>query len=248
MALLEEFEKQGNWLFRWRSYLPFVVIPLVAYALTQSEVLERIAGLQIQTAWEVFSILVSVSGLLIRFFTVGWSAKGTSGRNTHEQVAESLNTKGIYSIVRHPLYLGNFLLMLGFLLFTQVWWLVVISVLLFWLYYERIMFAEEGFLRKKFGGEFTEWSTKTPAFFPRFKNWKRPSQPFLFKKVLRREYSSVLGIISVFVVLKFMAELLGENEIKVKPISFIFLGIGFAIYGTLRFLSKKTTLLNFEKN
>ena len=34
--------------------------------------------------------------------------KNTSGRNTHDQVADSLNTSGIYSIVRHPLYVGNF--------------------------------------------------------------------------------------------------------------------------------------------
>lgn len=244
MALHEEMIKQGNWLFRWRSYLPFVAIPLVTYALTQSEILEKVAGYQVQTAWEILSISVSVFGLLIRFVAVGYSAAGTSGRNTHAQVADSLNTTGIYSVVRHPLYLGNFSLMMGFLLFTQVWWLVAVSILIFWLYYERIMYAEEEFLRQKFGSLYEDWASRTPTFFPNLRKWKKPDQPFSFRKILKREYSSLLGIIAAFFVLKFFAELLGEHKFSIKPLSFFFLGAGFLIYGILRFLSKKTTLLN----
>ncbi|MGB8874133.1 MAG: hypothetical protein WCC75_12145, partial [Desulfobaccales bacterium] len=43
----------------------------------------------------------------------GLPPRGTSGRNTQGQVAETLNTTGIYSLVRNPLYLGNFLIWLG---------------------------------------------------------------------------------------------------------------------------------------
>ncbi|MBI4387562.1 MAG: DUF1295 domain-containing protein [Candidatus Omnitrophica bacterium] len=246
-SLREEFEKQGAWLFRWRSYLPFLSIPLVTYALTQSEYFGRSVGHVQQTLWEIFSISVSVIGFLIRCMTTGWAAKGTSGRNTHGQVAESLNTTGIYSVVRHPLYLGNFFLTLGFLLFTQVWWLVTISALAFWLYYERIMCAEEEFLRQKFGNAFLEWVNETPAFFPNFRKWKRPSTSFSWKWVLQREYSSLFGLISAFVLLKFFAELLGENEIELKPLPYVLLGIGFVIYSVLRFLSKKTKFLNINR-
>ena len=247
MALREQFEKQGEWLFRWRSYLPFLAIPIVTYALTQSEYFGRKHGHIQQTLWEVFSISISAVGFLIRCFTTGWAAKGTSGRNTHGQVAESLNTTGIYSVVRHPLYLGNFFLTLGFLLFTQVCWLVIISILIFWLYYERIMCAEEEFLRRKFGDQFIEWAGRTPAFFPNFRNWKRPSTSFSWKWVFRREYSSLFGLISAFVALKFFAELLGEAKIESKPLPYILFGVGFLFYLILRFLSKKTKFLSVDQ-
>ena len=33
MALDDEFRKQGEWLFRWRSFLPIILIPLIAVAI-----------------------------------------------------------------------------------------------------------------------------------------------------------------------------------------------------------------------
>ncbi|NLL27934.1 MAG: DUF1295 domain-containing protein [Bacteroidales bacterium] len=43
--------------------------------------------------------------------------KGISGKNTEKQIADFLNTKGMYSIVRHPLYLGDFLMWLGLFIY-----------------------------------------------------------------------------------------------------------------------------------
>ncbi len=148
MSLREEIEKQGNWLFRYRSYISLIFLPLFLLALKDTEVIEKIFGDSIEDAWEVFCVVIS-TGLFIRCLTIGYVPKGTSGRNTNKQRADRLNTTGMYSVVRHPLYLGNFLIMLGMMMFIQVWWIVIISVLAFWLYYERIIFAEEEFLRKK---------------------------------------------------------------------------------------------------
>jgi len=75
--------------------------------------------------------------------------KNTSGR-TNSLIAERLNTTGMYSIVRHPLYLGNFLIVFGIVLFIQVLWFGIIVLAGYWFYYERIIFAEEEFLRKRF--------------------------------------------------------------------------------------------------
>ena len=101
-----------------------------------------------------------------------FTASHTSGRNTEGQVADSLNTTGMYSIVRNPLYLGNFLMILGVVLFLRIWWIPALYATLFALYYERIIFAEEMFLRDKFGQDYLAWASKTPAFFPKFALWK----------------------------------------------------------------------------
>ncbi|MBI4397597.1 MAG: hypothetical protein HY586_00550 [Candidatus Omnitrophica bacterium] len=243
MAMKEEFEERGNWLFRHRGVFPFLIIPLLVIALKDSEYLERTFGNHLQTVWEVFCISLSILGGLVRCLTLGWIAEGTSGRNTKGQMAETLNTEGMYSIVRHPLYLGNFLIVLGMVLFVQVWWFVIIFVLLFSVFYERIMLAEEAFLRQKFGQQFLDWSSKTPAFFPKFSAWKTPEKHFSFRMVFKREYSTLLGVIIGFIALKFSGNLLAENELKFKLSWIILLAIGTLIYFVLRFIRKKTRLL-----
>ena len=247
MGIREEFEKEGNWLFRYRSHLPLLAIPLVLAALRHSEFLERVGHKHLQTYWEVFCVAVSYLGFVVRCLTLGSVPEGTSGRNTKGQLAEVMNTTGMYSVVRHPLYLGNFLITFGIILFFQVWWFAVMGVLIFWLYYERIMFAEEEFLRKKFGEDFVKWSEKTPAFIPDFAKWKKPRLPFSWKMVLKREYSGFLGIIVAFVSIKFCADFLAENELVFRKSSIAFLAFGFIVYFTLLFLRKKTKLLHIEK-
>ena len=152
MALSEEFTQQGQWLFRWRSYLPLICLPLIVVAIVQ-------ANGSFATPWheisEYLGFGISVVGLVVRILTVGHTPAGTSGRNSRHQIANELNTTGMYSIVRHPLYLGNYLIGLGISTVLLVWWLPVMYSLLFCLYYERIMFTEEAFLREKFGEEFT---------------------------------------------------------------------------------------------
>jgi protein-S-isoprenylcysteine O-methyltransferase Ste14 len=162
MPLIEEFESVGHWLFRWRSYLPLVTAVLL------------LSGLQyfsypfgshfLDELWEVICLSVSFAGLVIRALTVGSSASRTSGRNTAQQIAGTLNTTGMYSIVRNPLYLGTFLMVLGVVIFLRVWWIPLIYVLFFALYYERIIFAEEMFLRREFGKEYIKWACKDTGF------------------------------------------------------------------------------------
>ena len=170
--LQEEFEKTGKWLFRWRSYFPLTLIGVILLGLRHSE--GPYHSQMGDELWEIIWPMISLLGVVIRIYTIGYTPRGTSGQNTRRQEAEVLNTTGAYSVVRHPLYLGNFFILLGISMFAGLWWISLISILAFWLYYERIMFAEEAFLRRKFGKEYEEWANKTPAFLPRLKNWKRP--------------------------------------------------------------------------
>jgi len=154
MALQEELEKQGVWLFRYRSYLPLVVLLIGTILYLRTEIYPDTFFLE-ETPYEIFyemgCLLVSLLGLFIRIYTVGHTPKNTSGRNVKNQLADYLNTTGSYSVVRHPLYVGNFLMWLGPALITGNLWFIVAFCFFYWIYYERIMFAEEQFLRKKFG-------------------------------------------------------------------------------------------------
>ncbi len=192
MALKDSFEKSGNWLFRYRSYVPLIIL------LTIFPVVRNAPNKQYEGLLTLFSIVLSMAGLVVRAYTIGTTPRGTSGRNTQKQVAETLNTTGIYSIVRHPLYLGNFLMWAGLAVFTFNLGYFVIIILVFWIYYERIMFAEEAFLRRKFGQSFEAWSKNVPAILPDFRLYRPTELPFSIKSVLRREYSGVLALAAVY--------------------------------------------------
>lgn len=246
VALRESMEKQGNWLFRWRSYFPLLGIPILLIALRNSGYIERMFGDLANTFCGIFSVFVSFLGFCIRFITAGYVSGGTSGRNTRTQIADMLNTTGMYAIVRNPLYLGNFIIILGLVLFIQVWWFALIFWFGFWIYYERIIFAEEEFLRKKFGNVFLEWAARTPVFFPKFSNWKKPELSFSIRTAIRREFPTFFAIAAAFIVINMASDLLTEMEFKINTAWVIVFSIGLMIYLVLYFLKKKTRILHVK--
>ena len=241
MALREQFESSGGWLFRWRGYMPLAIIALIVFVMRDFHYLGNSPHLN--SLWEIGCVAVSFLGLGIRAYTIGHTPKNTSGRNAREQRAESLNTSGIYSIVRHPLYLGGFFIYLGIVLFAHVWWLAVICVLAFWLYYERIMFAEEFYLRGKFGSAFEQWAERTPAFVPAPRLWQPPNLPFSLKNVLRREYNNFFSAVLILFVLDGLGRYFAEGRVRLDLAWTIFLGVSFAIWIVLRTIKRNTEWL-----
>lgn len=245
MALAQELERLGNWLFRRRSYLPLLLLVVFLLALAE---LGKVPGhTPPGQFWEFFCLAVSSLGLLVRLLTVGFVPRGTSGRNTLKQVAEVLNTSGMYAIVRHPLYLGNFLMWLGIALFLQVWWLALLIVLIFWLYYEKIMYAEEAFLQAKFGESFLVWAEQTPLFIPRPSRWRAPTLQFSWRSALKREYASFFAMIATFFSLHLLSRLWLQRTLTLAPVWLVIFFSSLTLYLAVRFLKKKTHLLDDDR-
>ena len=137
MMIRDRLANDGRFLFRWRSYAPLVLLPLLLAALPEGERISRAVGPTVEHAIFFVSVFVAFVGLAIRWVTVAFVPGGTSGRSTLGQRADQLNTSGMYSIVRNPLYLGNFVVILGVVICVKVWWLVAIVALCYWLYIER---------------------------------------------------------------------------------------------------------------
>jgi protein-S-isoprenylcysteine O-methyltransferase Ste14 len=194
-------------------------------------------------AWDGGCLALALVGQVVRFFTVGFVPRGTSGRNTREQVADTLNTSGMYAVVRNPIYLGNFIIWFGLSLFMKSVWFTTVISLFFIVFYERIIFREEAFLRQKFGDAFREWAAATPVILPRFKNWRPPSLPFSFKSAINREYGTFFAIITTFTVLELLGGLFNSGKLRLDAVwvkLFIFSGV---LYLTIRYLKKKTKVL-----
>lgn len=190
--------RQGRWLFRRRGWLPVLLLPMFALALDDFERIEVHFGEPVQEAWEILSVAVAFIGLALRALIVGYVPAGTSGRNARQQRADALNTTGMYSMVRHPLYVANYVGVLGILLYAQSIWLAVVISMIYWLHYERIIMAEEAFLSEKYGERYRTWADATPALIPRFKFFSAPDLTFSWKSVLRREYPSLLSTVIAF--------------------------------------------------
>ena len=246
--LKDQLENQGGWLFRWRSFLPALLLPLVAFAFYESRSVLTLLGEDSEAIWDAVCIALSFAGLGVRILTVGFVPAGTSGRNTQEQRASELNTTGIYGTVRHPLYLANYLMFLGFVLALKVWWFALIAVLVYILYYERIMMAEERFLQSRFGARYTEWASRTPAFLPRLSGWTTPAYSFSLRSVLRREYNGFYLILVYFTLLDLLTDLVLEGEsfvdwAQAESAWLATFAAGTLAYVVLRHLKKHTGLL-----
>lgn len=243
MALVHSFEKNGNTLFKYRGQIPLFLfllsIPTVYF--TDYQYIKYNPSLDLFLL--ITCVVLSISGQVIRAIAIGTANKYTSGRNTKEQVAEALNTKGIYSTVRHPLYLGNYFMWIGIVLFTYNIWFVLVVSLLFWLYYERIMFAEERFLERKFGEEYVSWSMKVPPFWPSLKNHIKTEIPFSMKTILRREYSGISATVIGFVFVAFLRESFIAGKPQFLASHGIVLVVALLFSFILRTLKHKTKLL-----
>jgi len=244
MTLREEMLRSGDWCFRRRGYLPLVLIAPTLIALGQSE--PPLRGHPLEDAWKAVCLAVALVGLAIRVYVVGHVPRETSSRSTRRRKAVKLNTTGMYSIVRHPLYLGNFLIWLGISMFYGAWWLAAIFVLSFWLYYERIMLVEEEFLREKFGHAFVEWADRTPAFLPRLSQWQSPSLPFSLRMVLRKEYPGLMALVAAFFCLELCESSLAARRLVVEPFWGALGAFVLSTFFLLRLLKKRTSLLDVK--
>jgi len=243
MALVHEFENSGNWLFKRRSWLPAVMIVagiIVMYIGNRQAILFDMRD-------ELIFLGVSFLGQIIRILTVGFTPKNTSGRNTvNGQLADELNVTGIYSLLRHPLYLGNFFMWLGPVLFLRSVCFTIIFVLLYWLYYERIMFAEEQFLRRKFGEIYDKWSETVSSFIPYSFRYIPPGLPFSVRNVLKREYNSFVNIFVIFALLDLFRNFFLSGRIYLTGM-WIYLSVSaLVIWFIIRTIHKSTKWLEVE--
>lgn len=245
MRLADQQLNQGNTFFRNRSFIPLLLFPLAFYATGRT--------IQQHPDWylhntinipEILCLILCIMGLVIRIVTVGFTPANTSGRNTQQQLADELNTTGIYSIVRHPLYLGNYFIWLGLaVLSADVMFLLVFS-LLYFIFYERIMLAEENYLASKFGDQYEQWSNEVPTIVPAFSQWKSCELQFSWKKVMAKEKNAILAVFIVLTVFQWWTDIVQSGTVKL-PHAWTLIGLCLTsvLYIVLKTLKYKTQLL-----
>ena len=185
--------KTGKFLFKKRTFTPIPII-LIVFIFFKPMNLEK-GNIPVTLA----GIFLSIIGEIIRIFAVGYSFYGTSGRESYLR-ADNLNVKGIYSIVRNPLYIGNFFIFSGVLIvYSNLIALLLFDFFLIIQYY-FIILSEENFLLNKYRKIYEHYCMKVSKIFPNFKNYQKPDHKFNFKKALFKEKSSILNLLIMFII------------------------------------------------
>jgi protein-S-isoprenylcysteine O-methyltransferase Ste14 len=131
--------------------------------------------------------VIALLGILVRLYASGFVMKN-----------KELATDGPYAFVRHPLYTGNILMLVGFCLANgQIWpWLVGAFFLWFW--YPTAISYEDNKLERIFGDSWRAWSANTPALMPRRVSGNQSSENhWSFIKSMRQNWEPVIVVYSL---------------------------------------------------
>jgi protein-S-isoprenylcysteine O-methyltransferase Ste14 len=121
---------------------------------------EAIAGLLILRA------AIGTPIVLLSFYFESKSCSVLGKPQSHPQEIRKLVTSGIYSKMRHPVYLGRMLMNLGFLIIFPIVPMLIVAIVFVIVWYLMAL-HEEMFLMKKFGRNYKKYREKVPMFIPK---------------------------------------------------------------------------------
>ncbi|MDQ2974507.1 MAG: isoprenylcysteine carboxylmethyltransferase family protein [Acidobacteriota bacterium] len=175
----------GTWIQRWRVPLGFLCAALfLLFARPSARTL-------------ISGAIVSILGLLLRAWASG-----------HIRKNDALATSGPYAYTRNPLYLGSFLLGLGFTIGSGRLVLGLLFGLLFLGIYLPVMRVESGTMAQLFGESHQHYARVVPLFFPRLTCYRGSEVQKGFDSSLYmryREYRAALGLVIAWGLLVFKA-------------------------------------------
>ena len=141
---------------------------------------------------------------------LGESIRIWSSGHIHKN--QVLTVTGPYSLTRNPLYVGSFLLGLGFVVATSVAWLIIAYLVFFGVIYWFTIRWEEDKLRSLFGSEWKEYSRNVPRFLPLLKIPRYRKGEFRWSQVFKnRELNNASVVAIVYLILWGKAILTGPR-------------------------------------
>ena len=113
-----------------------------------------------------------IAGFVVAILGQAWRIYAAGVIYKNRQLA----TTGAYSLVRHPLYLGNFLILVGFAVAAGNWIVLGVVAFFFIFYYPAAIRYEDHKLEGIFGDAWRVWSAETPGMFPTALKWRADTE------------------------------------------------------------------------
>ena len=173
----------GNFLFHYRNSL----FPLV-YLLLLPKSPPLLASYRLAA---LLGLLVSATGQTVRAVTIGLDYIRRGGRN-RQVFANRLVQGGIFAHCRNPLYVGNYLVIVGVGLASNSILFLGVAVPFFAFAYRAIIAAEENYLRTRFGPAYDDYCARVNRFLPRFAGLGRTvdEMEFNWRRLISAEYGA----------------------------------------------------------
>jgi len=193
----------GSFLFKYRNTvfpvflaILFVVFPPVLFGGT----------LESDLRLDLVGIALCIAGQAVRGAVIGFAYIKRGGLNK-KVYADTLVTRGIFGVMRNPLYVGNLLAAAGILVVHNNPMVYLIGGLFTLVSYQAIVLTEERFLRNKFGEEFEQYCREVSRWLPRLSKLRGATDGMTFQwaKVVMKDYSTCCTWV-VIVTLLFMFE------------------------------------------
>jgi protein-S-isoprenylcysteine O-methyltransferase Ste14 len=225
----------GNFLFRYRNGLFPAIYALLLF---DSEPL-------LENYWLALPLgfLVACAGQLLRAITIGLEYIVRGGRN-HQVYAEKLVQGGMFAHCRNPLYVGNFLILLGVGIASNSLLFLSVAIPFFLLAYTAIIAAEENYLQAKFGQTFTDYCSRVNRLVPNLAGFRRTlhGMRYNWRRLITAEYGSsyIWLAATILVTLKnlWLNRAYHPGDLAVAALWAAFAFVTLA-YGVARFLKKK---------
>ena len=184
----------GNFFFHYRNAL----FP-VAYLLLFLNGPEIIDDYRVAVAG---GLIVALAGQGLRAVTIGLEYIIRGGRN-RQVYAEKLVQGGIFAHCRNPLYVGNFLVILGLGIACNSRLFLALGIPFFLFAYWAIIAAEENFLRSRFGDEFAAYCARVNRLVPNFSGLGSTlqSMQFNWRRLISAEYGSTYAWLAAIILL-----------------------------------------------
>ena len=181
----------GRFFFKFRDLL----FPLVFFGLALASYPRLFLGSERwDRALDALGIAVALSGQLLRAAVIGLAYIKRGGKDK-QIFAQTLVQEGFFAHSRNPLYLGNFLALVGFCLIHNSPLCYLVGVPFFAFAYLSIVVAEEEYLRRSFGPAYEEYCQRVPRFLISLRGLGATlgSMAFDWKRLVRKEYGSTFA-------------------------------------------------------
>ncbi len=232
------FNQLGNFFFHTRNVLFPILIAMVLF-IWPPVAIDNAPAIYLMA----IGLLMIMMGQGLRILTIGLAYISRGGRK-RRIYAENLVTDGLFSHCRNPLYLGNVLIVSGFLFVSGNLIGIIVGSLAFMIIYRLIVYSEESFLSAKFAENYAAFCADVPRWFPRLKGLQETIRNYQFDwpAVAVKEYGTIFT--SLLIPLGLIA---WKLSLVNKLGEYQSLLIGFLItiiiaYGLVRFLKKTERL------
>jgi protein-S-isoprenylcysteine O-methyltransferase Ste14 len=211
MALQQQFERQGHNLISSASAVPLLVLVLGYIFLGAVETYPENYFLQksiYEEIYELACLLLSLSGFMIVLYTNGYPDNTSLYGKLQLDAPTRFTTSGAYSVLRHPVYYGTIIMWLGPALVTGNLFFIISFVLFCCIFFERMMLAEERYLKKAFGPKYSRWAQNVPVVIPRLLNFKKPVTAFSWKRAYKKSTGRLALVLTAFFLFDLMTEVI----------------------------------------